>query len=211
MTNILYQRQEPLDLKIPYSVLVIGAGGIGSWVALNLALIGTKHIVIVDNDTIEIHNLNRTPYTLLHVDLNKVDALEDLIMERRENVIVKTYNNTLRNVLSILKNKTFDYIIDCRDRVTEQYIEELKQLNANYGKVKLGYDGKSITFHFNPTSVPWGETTNGYRIVPSYLVPPQLLANLLTELITSGNFPKENDKIITITVTDLLKKIGLVS
>ena len=206
----LYHRQHMLDLKVPESVLIIGAGGIGSWVALNLALVGTKHIVIVDSDTVEIHNLNRTPYTLLHVDLNKVNALDELIAERRENIIVETYNNILSEILFILKDREFDYIIDCRDRITESYIEELKQLKAKYGKVKLGYDGKSITFHFNPTEVPWGEETNGYRIVPSYLVPPQLLANLLTEIITSGNFPKDNDKVVTISTEEVLKKLNLI-
>jgi hypothetical protein len=109
-----------------------------------------------------------------------------------------------------LKSREFDYVIDCRDRINENYIKELKQLKANHGKVKLGYDGKNITFHFNPTEVPWGEETNGYRVVPSYLVPPQLLANLLTEIITSGKFPKENDKIVTLNTEEILKKLNLI-
>ncbi|WP_394578525.1 ThiF family adenylyltransferase [Cytobacillus firmus] len=73
-TGSLYERQQwffdqwerdgvsgrDLDLNLRNSkVLVVGIGGIGSWIMLNLARIGIKHIVAVDPDHIETSNLPR--------------------------------------------------------------------------------------------------------------------------------------------------------
>ena len=40
-------------------VLVLGVGGIGSIVLINLLRVGVKKIIIVDYDVVEIHNINR--------------------------------------------------------------------------------------------------------------------------------------------------------
>ena len=49
------------------SILVIGAGGIGSTVLLYLAAVGVGHITVVDYDTIEMSNLHRQ---IIHKDAN---------------------------------------------------------------------------------------------------------------------------------------------
>ena len=53
MTDI-YNRQQSLNLQIPESVSVIGVGGVGSWVALNLALVGVKKLILYDPDIIAV-------------------------------------------------------------------------------------------------------------------------------------------------------------
>ncbi|MGM5488392.1 MAG: ThiF family adenylyltransferase [Nanobdellota archaeon] len=47
------------DKSYPKKVLVVGAGGIGTYIALNLALLGMQEIHIADHDTVSISNLNR--------------------------------------------------------------------------------------------------------------------------------------------------------
>ena len=199
MQNI-YDRQKALELSIPHSVLVIGVGGIGSWVALNLALVGVKQLALVDPDKIEPHNLNRTPFRLSDIGRPKVDALVDLILERRVDINIEPYQNKIEDLIALdyIDVNLFDYIIDCRDRFNPLEVEK-----KNY--VKLGYDGKALTLHFNPSpQSAWGEGAGGYEVIPSYLVPPQLLAGLITEIITSSKFPDE-EVIINLTTEDIVK------
>src|SRR5699024_10003479 len=47
------------------TVVVIGVGGLGSWVVFYLAQLGIKKLIIIDYDRVEISNLNRQiMYTL---------------------------------------------------------------------------------------------------------------------------------------------------
>jgi tRNA A37 threonylcarbamoyladenosine dehydratase len=48
--------------------------------AIFLALAGTKNMVLIDSDLVEIHNLNRTLFRPYHVGMKKVDALHELLL-----------------------------------------------------------------------------------------------------------------------------------
>lgn len=56
-------------------VLILGAGAVGSWVALQLCHSGVERLTLVDDDTVAMSNLNRSLYTLPDVGQPKVDAL----------------------------------------------------------------------------------------------------------------------------------------
>ena len=57
------------------TVLVLGAGGLGSWTMAGLACAGVGRIVAVDDDTIELSNLNRQVlYRMSDVGRSKVDV-----------------------------------------------------------------------------------------------------------------------------------------
>lgn len=60
------------------SVLLIGAGGIGSWVGMCLARIGCA-LVIMDDDLVELHNLGGQMFSVSQVNISKVDALRQNI------------------------------------------------------------------------------------------------------------------------------------
>lgn len=65
------------------AVLIVGCGGIGSLVAMNLAGAGVKRIHLVDADFIELSNLNRQFFwTASDLGLNKVDVLKKQINSR---------------------------------------------------------------------------------------------------------------------------------
>jgi len=60
--------------------LVIGAGGLGSPVALYLASAGVGHITLVDHDTVDATNLQRQiAHTLQRVGQPKVDSAQAAI------------------------------------------------------------------------------------------------------------------------------------
>jgi hypothetical protein len=57
-------------------ITVIGAGGIGSALITNAAIMGFKHICIWDHDMLEPHNLSTTTYPTHHLFTPKAKAAE---------------------------------------------------------------------------------------------------------------------------------------
>lgn len=97
-------------------VLIVGAGGLGSPVALYLAAAGIGHIGIVDADTVDVSNLQRQ---IIHAttDLGKkkiVSAREKLI-DINPLIEVKIMDAMIseENAHDIVKN--YDIIVDCTD------------------------------------------------------------------------------------------------
>lgn len=60
--------------------IVLGAGGIGSWVVFALARIGCS-LHVYDMDTIEAHNLGGQMYNMHQVNQNKAEAIAGLAMQ----------------------------------------------------------------------------------------------------------------------------------
>ncbi|MBI4440378.1 ThiF family adenylyltransferase [Candidatus Woesearchaeota archaeon] len=63
------------------SALVVGAGGIGTFVALSLALQGFGRIDVIDMDVIEGHNLNRQILFYEHVGEKKAETISKRVRE----------------------------------------------------------------------------------------------------------------------------------
>jgi hypothetical protein len=188
--EIATRQEDILTYKFKHAV-VAGVGGIGSWVALDLALSGQVEVIhLIDPDNVENSNLNRTPFRICDVSFPKVHAMKYIIMERRASVEVHTYQdktnpdmidllrNTLNNDIALDKyevGRLIDslLIIDCRDDV----YEDLYCFNCKYYKV--GYDGLSITIDGNPRQTAvWGEANN-YRFTPSFIAPAQMIASMV--------------------------------
>jgi len=64
--------------------VVIGAGGVGSWVVSLLAQMGVRHFTLLDDDVVKPHNLNRSLFTKGDVGSLKTLALEKMLNSRRE-------------------------------------------------------------------------------------------------------------------------------
>jgi bacteriocin biosynthesis cyclodehydratase domain-containing protein len=63
-------------------VVVLGAGGIGSWLSLAIVQLGVARLTVIDPDRIERVNLGRQPYTEAAVGRRKIEALGLLLRER---------------------------------------------------------------------------------------------------------------------------------
>lgn len=72
-----------LDFYNPYEldprILIVGAGGIGSWTALQLTKLGVRKLTVYDMDRVEPHNLSTTPYQVGDLGRPKVRALRDVV------------------------------------------------------------------------------------------------------------------------------------
>ncbi|MFD3512469.1 ThiF family adenylyltransferase [Streptomyces sp. NPDC058657] len=66
-----------------HRAVVVGCGGIGSIVAVHLAAMGVRELLLIDHDAVEVTNFNRQ-FTFRRADLGrpKVDALGDFLAER---------------------------------------------------------------------------------------------------------------------------------
>jgi len=176
-TEELYIRQKDLHLNVPESATVVGVGGVGSWVALDLALLGVKKLVLIDPDIVEEHNLNRTPFKETQIGEPKVVAISSLIKERRSATEIIPINKWVENLnKEEMKMASTDIIYDCRDTTVQLPFKSLPVITG-------GYNGKNITIQIMPNSkFGWGEVTR-YTITPSYVVPPQLIAVLLVSAL----------------------------
>jgi adenylyltransferase/sulfurtransferase len=105
------------------SVLLMGAGGLGSPAALYLAAAGVGRIGIVDFDDVDASNLQRQ---ILHgvADLGrpKVDSAEDKLRAMNPDVVVEKHNLHLNseNVLDVFRN--YDLILDGTDNFPTRYL-----------------------------------------------------------------------------------------
>lgn len=59
------------------AIIVVGAGGIGSWVTMCLSRIGCS-VVLYDKDIFEVHNMGGQMVALSQIGLNKADAVRAL-------------------------------------------------------------------------------------------------------------------------------------
>ncbi len=105
------------------SVLLMGAGGLGSPAALYLAAAGVGRIGIVDFDDVDASNLQRQ---ILHGidDLGrpKVDSAEEKLRAMNPDVVVEKHNLHLNseNVLDVFRN--YDLILDGTDNFPTRYL-----------------------------------------------------------------------------------------
>src|SRR5262245_56113110 len=132
------------------SVLCIGAGGLGSPIAMYLAAAGIGKLGIVDFDTVDFSNLQRQ---LLHgtedVGRSKAESAQETILDLNPNVEVVIHNARLssENALEIVG--LYDIVVDGTDNFPTRYLTNdacvlLKKPNV-YGSI-FRFDGQASVF-----------------------------------------------------------------
>ncbi len=133
------------------SVLLVGAGGLGSPSALYLAAAGIGRIGIVDFDVVDFTNLQRQ---VIHgtpdVGRPKLESAEAKIQAINPNVRVDLHEALLssENALEILE--PYDVVVDGTDNFPTRYLVNdacvmLRKPNA-YGSI-FRFDGQATVFH----------------------------------------------------------------
>lgn len=141
------------------SVLVIGAGGLGSPCLLYLAAAGVGHIGIVDADTVDESNLQRQ---IIHgtstVGVSKCESAKRRIEDINPFVNVRTYQEefTSDNALRILQEgfsseKSWDVVVDGSDNFPTKYLIndacDMLGLPWVYSAI-LAFEGQLSTFNY---------------------------------------------------------------
>lgn len=63
------------------NITIVGAGGIGSWVAPQLAKLGIRNLVVYDMDRVVAHNIGTSPYQASDIGKRKVVALGPIVRQ----------------------------------------------------------------------------------------------------------------------------------
>jgi sulfur-carrier protein adenylyltransferase/sulfurtransferase len=131
-------------------VLCIGAGGLGSPVALYLAAAGVGTIGIVDFDVVDFSNLQRQ---ILHgtsdVGRSKLDSAKDRLLDINPNVNVVTHNTALSSENALEIFAPYDIVVDGTDNFPTRYLVNdacviLGKPNA-YGSI-FRFEGQASVF-----------------------------------------------------------------
>ena len=130
-------------------IFVVGAGGLGSPVALYLAAAGVGTIGLIDSDVVDLSNLQRQ---VLHhtpdVSRPKVLSAKEKILAINPDVMVETYEDRLtsQNALELFQN--YDVIIDGVDNFPAKFLINDACFFANKPLVHGGilrFDGRLFT------------------------------------------------------------------
>lgn len=135
------------------TVFIAGAGGLGSPAAFYLAAAGVGRIIICDNDTIDISNLNRQ---ILHstgrLGIKKCESAASVLSDLNPEIIIEPKNVFIEGDPSELIDGA-DIIIDCLDNIEARYV-------LNSYSIKTG------------TPIVHGGI-NGYAGQISFIAPPE--------------------------------------
>jgi molybdopterin/thiamine biosynthesis adenylyltransferase/rhodanese-related sulfurtransferase len=135
-----------LDAK----VLALGAGGLGSPVALYLAAAGVGTLGIVDDDEVDLSNLQRQViHTTDRIGVPKVDSAEEAIRGINPDVQVVKYKTRLdtSNIMEIIEG--YDVIVDGADNFPTRYLLNDASVRLGIPVVSasiLGFDGQLSVF-----------------------------------------------------------------
>ena len=132
------------------SVLCIGAGGLGSPIAMYLAAAGIGKLGIVDFDSVDYSNLQRQ---ILHTDADvgrsKVQSAGDTLRGINPNVEVALHNTRITSENAFDLIRPYDIVVDGTDNFPTRYLTNdacvlLKKPNV-YGSV-FRFEGQASVF-----------------------------------------------------------------
>src|SRR6201985_3684776 len=139
-------QQKLLDAK----VLLLGAGGLGSPAALDLAAAGVGTLGIVDNDEVDLSNLQRQViHSSERIGVPKVDSAEETINALNPDVKVEKYPVRLgaENIVEIISG--YDVIVDGLDNFPTRYLLNDASVRLGIPVVSaaiLGFEGQLSVF-----------------------------------------------------------------
>ena len=140
------------------SVLIVGAGGLGSPIAIYLSALGIGKIGIVDKDNVEISNLGRQIiFETNDIKKNKSSAAISKLKKINPDIQFKSFNKNLTraNINQIAKN--FNLIVDGSDNFRTRFLINdycLKNKKILVSGAISKFDGQVYTFNFSKKKSP---------------------------------------------------------
>lgn len=161
-------------------VLLIGAGGLGSPLAMYLAAAGVGTIGLVDDDTVSLSNLQRQiAHDTAHVGRPKVESAADMLARLNPHITVDRHRTRLDagNALELIRQ--YDLVADGSDNFATRYLVSdacyLAKKTLVFGAVGP-FDGYVTTLKPHLKG-PDGKPYPSYRCIFPDAPPPGTVAN----------------------------------
>ncbi len=140
-------------------VFIAGCGGLGSPVAIYLAVAGVGVMRIVDSDKVELSNLNRQ---ILHwesdIGRRKVDSGAEKLRKLNTEIQIETMDERIDEASAPQLVAGFDLIVDAMDNMPTRYLLNKTAIDKNipffHGAV-YGFEGRAMTIIPTKTSCLW--------------------------------------------------------
>ncbi|HSI43124.1 MAG TPA: molybdopterin-synthase adenylyltransferase MoeB [Methylotenera sp.] len=155
LPQIGYEGQDKL---VHSHALIVGAGGLGSPVAMYLAAGGVGMLTICDFDNVDLTNLQRQiVHTTPAVGTNKAVSAQQTIFEINPSVVVNTITKKSTEDEFAELVRLADVIIDCSDNFATRYT--LNKLCVRLKKplvsgAAIGFEGQVTVFDMRSDSSP---------------------------------------------------------
>ena len=140
------------------SVLIVGAGGLGSPISIYLTALGIGKIGIIDKDDVEISNLSRQIiFETKDVNKSKSSTAINKLKKINPDIQFESFkkNLTIQNINKIAKK--FDLIVDGSDNFKTRFLINdycLKNKKILVSGAISKFDGQVYTFNFSKKKSP---------------------------------------------------------
>ena len=140
------------------NVLIVGAGGLGSPIAIYLTALGIGKIGIIDKDNVEMSNLTRQIiFSTNDLKKNKSSTAIGKLKKINPDIQFKSFNKKLtkQNINRIAKN--FNLIVDGSDNFRTRFLINdycLKSKKILVSGAISKFDGQVYTFNFSKKKSP---------------------------------------------------------
>ena len=140
------------------NVLIVGAGGLGSPIAIYLAALGIGRIGIIDKDNVEISNLSRQIiFSTNDIKKSKSAVAINKLRKINPDIQYQSFNKilTIKNINQIAKN--FDLLVDGSDNFRTRFLINdycLKNKKILVSGAISKFDGQIYTFNFSKKKSP---------------------------------------------------------
>lgn len=130
------------------TAIVIGIGGVGSWVATQLCQSGFKKFILIDDDKVEISNLNRSLYSQSDIGKKKTEALTDRMQAINADIDVKGISKNIKDAIDlkqlIASVEDRAIVVNCADYpsvdATSSVVDEACKVSAIPYVIAGGYN-----------------------------------------------------------------------
>ena len=140
------------------NVLIVGAGGLGSPIAIYLAALGIGKIGIIDKDSVEISNLNRQIiFSTSDIKKKKSLAAVNKLKKINPDIKLSSFKSTLTKKNINIIAKTFNLIVDGSDNFRTRFLINdycLKNKKILISGAISKFDGQVYTFNFKKKNSP---------------------------------------------------------